>query len=81
VRYGKRHARLDPQLVLWIVRLRFDGEFPTAEHLSGNGEKERPHLGEAIERIEAAVVRAMAIRPLVVADRVDERVLEGVVQV
>ena len=72
---------LHPQLVLRVVRLGFDRHPPPAECLSGNGLHEGSHKREAVERVEAAVVRTVAVGPLVVADRVDERILKRGIEI
>ena len=52
------------------------GRSVLAERAAGLGEEHLANLGEAFERVVAAVVRPVAVGPLVVADGVDERVAE-----
>ena len=49
-----------------------------AERLAAHVEELRANRHEALERVEAAVVGPVAVGPLVVARRVDERILEAV---
>ena len=58
--------------------LRGDGEGRLPQGRPGVVEEDLPHLRQPLERVVGTVVRAVAVGPLVVTRRVDQRVLEGV---
>ena len=77
---GERDAGALPADVLRdaLVRLGLDPGGVLAEGRAGVGEEQFTQRAQALEWVVAAVVGPMAVGPFVVADGVDERVVEGV---
>jgi hypothetical protein len=76
VQRGERHLGVDPADVLHQRRLEVDGHGMLAERAAGPGEEQGADGGQALQRVERPVVDPVAVGPLVVTRRVDERVLD-----
>jgi hypothetical protein len=59
------------------VRLRRDGFGVPTEGAARVGKERRADVAKTLERVVAAVLGPVAVRPLVVARRVDERIVEA----
>jgi hypothetical protein len=77
VERGEGDAGLDPADVHDHRRLVADALGVAAERRAWLSEEDRAEGVEAFERVEGAVVGAVAVGPLVVARRVDDRVFEA----